>query len=157
MSCPSYGNKWSAIAQRFVAANVLRLPNKWPMSDFTPRMIKKKGKESGAADQFLENWLESFWSNTCVCPHAPDTTCPETVAYNWGWSWTCPWGMGVLVIYVQGSSRKTCWGDQKVFCCWNLLSDCLVCLESRGVHLGAHFANDTASRKVTQGVKDNLP
>ncbi len=40
--------------------------------------------------------------------------------------------------------------------CWNLLSDCLVFLESRGVHFGAHFANDTAPRKSTQGVKDNL-
>ena len=46
--------------------------------------------------------------------------------------------------------------DVKVFCCWNLLSDCLVFLESRGVHFGAHFANDTASRKLNQGVKDNL-
>ena len=72
MSCPSHGNKWSAIAQRFVAANVLRLPNKWPMSDFTPRMIKKKEKESGAADQFSEN---HFDRSACVCP--------EIVACHW--------------------------------------------------------------------------
>jgi hypothetical protein len=32
-----------------------------------------------------------------------------------------------------------------------------VFLESRGVHFDAHFANDTAPRKLTQGGKDNLP
>jgi len=46
--------------------------------------------------------------------------------------------------------------DVKVFCCLNLLSYCLVFLEYRGVHFGAHFANDTAPRKLTQGVEDNL-
>jgi non-ribosomal peptide synthase protein (TIGR01720 family) len=45
---------------------------------------------------------------------------------------------------------------RKVFCCCTLESDCLVCLESRGVYFGAHLANDTATRKLTRA-KDNLP
>jgi hypothetical protein len=43
-----------------------------------------------------------------------------------------------------------------VLCCWSLESDCLVCLGSRGVHFGAHFANDAATRELTR-VEDNLP
>jgi len=45
---------------------------------------------------------------------------------------------------------------RKVFCCCTLESDCLVCLESRGVYFGAHLANDTTTRKLTRA-KDNLP
>ena len=43
-----------------------------------------------------------------------------------------------------------------VLSCWTVESDCLVCLESRGVHFGAHFANDAATRKLAR-VEDNLP
>ena len=45
---------------------------------------------------------------------------------------------------------------RKVLCCWTLGSDCLACLESRGVHFGAHLANDAAARKLTRE-KGNLP
>ncbi len=69
------------IAQRFLAANVVRLPNKRPMPDITPRtvhkqlMIKEKRIRCSGSILFLENWeneemhgfgsihLESFcWS-----------------------------------------------------------------------------------------------
>ena len=50
----------------------------------------------------------------------------------------------------------TWFGGRKVLCCWTLESDCLACLESRGVHFGAHLANDAAARKLTRG-KGNLP
>jgi hypothetical protein len=35
----------------------------------------------------------------------------------------------------------------KVLRCWTLEFDCLVCLGSRGVHFGVHFANEAEKKK----------
>ena len=68
------------------------------------------------------------------------------------WLWTVSCSHNCLM----ASASRFYWFIVRVFCCCTLESDCLVCLESRGVYFGAHLANDTATRKLTRA-KDNLP